>query len=107
MNKNQKQERMMSVALARVGPVKAYKACLFVASWGHCSKTLGRPPVNVDEYAEWWGKSRAMAFREQRLFREAFPHLDDPTAIVEWLEQYEVAFDADPGAVAFQIGGAL
>jgi hypothetical protein len=108
MKSKQKHQRMMAVAVERVGPVKAYKAALFIASWGHVTKNLGRPPVTVDEYADWWNKSRAMGFREQRLFREAFPHLETPTAICEWLEENDAkVFDGDPAEAAFQIGAVL
>lgn len=108
MSKKQKRESLMTIAVQRVGPVQAYKALVFATCWGHCTKKLGRPPVTVDEYADWWNKSRAMGFREQRVFRDAFPEHETPTALCAWIEEQDVhVFEGNPAVAAFRFGALL
>ena len=56
-------------------------------AWAYCwaatrDTLIGHDP-SVDEDAEWWKESRRTAFREQAVFREAFPMLDSPAAIYD------------------------
>lgn len=53
----------------------------FIWSWGDAIEKLGRAPESVEEYADTVGASYATAYREQKLFREALPGQDTPTAI--------------------------
>lgn len=62
------------------GFFKAQKTLLFVACWLIVCEKLGRPPHTVDEYSDWWRKSRAQGFREQAMFR-ACTGMDTPTLI--------------------------
>ena len=82
---------------ARVGLRKTLKALTFIASWGIVYEALGRAPESIEEYAEWWRESRAKAFRDQQLFREALPGEDTPTRIYEQARVHvEVSAPAAP-----------
>ena len=67
----------------RVGVLKMYKVLLFMTSWGVVYEALGRAPVSIEEYSDWWKASRAKSFREQQLFREALPDEETPTRLYE------------------------
>lgn len=64
---------------------KAGKIGAFVTGWGVTRNRLGRSP-SVDEYAADWKIDRRTAFREQELFRAAFPGLQTPDPILDALE---------------------
>ena len=61
----------------------------FVAQWALFCRDEGRAPRNMEEYADWWGVSRATAYREQQAWREAMPEYATPS---EWFE----ALGVDP-----------
>jgi hypothetical protein len=69
------------------------RALQFAMSWGVATASLGHEPGSVEEYAEFWGESRATAFREQQAFREAFPNETTParmnalSGLREWSEE--------------------
>lgn len=77
---------VVAVAVSRVGMRKAYKAAVFVGLWAYVTREHGRPPVTVDEFAEWMELSRAQAFRDQQVFRQAFPEFPTPTELWAALE---------------------
>lgn len=83
---------MMRVAAERVGLRKAYTAGVFAALWACCEKSLGRPPETIEEYAEWACLSRSQGFRQQQIFREAWPEFPTPSELVEHLR---VSIDVD------------
>lgn len=108
--KKQKQKRLIESVLKNVdgSPVKAHRVVLFIASWGVCMRSLGRPPANIEEYSDWWAKSRATGYREQELFREALPMYATPTPICDWLAADDPAVFDQPAAVAaFTVGARL
>ena len=106
--KRTKKEHLAAVVIGNVGPMRAYRVMVYIASWGIATKKLGHPPVNVEEYADWWHKTRATAYREQELFREALPMHKTPTAICEWLELADPdVFKEAPETAAFKIGAVL
>lgn len=110
MVNKKRQRRLIESVLNNVGgsSIKAHRVVLYIACWGVCSKKLGRPPVNVEEYADWWNKTRATAYREQQLFREALPMHETPTAICEWLQETDPAiFNQAAGLAAFEVGSLL
>ena len=74
----------------RVGVLKMYKVLLFMTSWGVVYEALGRAPVSIEEYSDWWKASRAKSFREQQLFREALPDEETPTRLYELARAYVV-----------------
>lgn len=74
---------MAEVLAERVGFRGMIKVLSFIVAWGTVCEALGRPPETIDEYADWWKASRAKAFREQQLFREALPGHETPTLLWE------------------------
>ena len=71
------------VCLQRVGFKKTCKVMEFALSWAIVTGDLERPPHNIEEYSAWWGQGIATGYREQAVWREAFPEYSTPT---EWFE---------------------
>jgi len=71
------------ISLQRVGFRKTAKAMEFLAGWVIVWRDLGRPPHNVEEYADWWGMGVATGYREQAVWREAWPEYATPTVWAE------------------------
>src|SRR6266511_1489401 len=86
----------------RVGLRKTIKVLSFIVAWGIVYESLGRAPDSVEEYADWWRESRAKAFREQQLFREALPGEETPTRIYE---QVRLFVDVQNSAAPVLLGG--
>lgn len=108
--KKQKRKRLIESVLKNVdnSPIRAHRVVVFIACWGICTRGLGRPPANIEEYSDWWAKSRATGFREQELFREALPMYTTPTPICEWLSADDpLVFDQPVGVAAFDVGARL
>lgn len=80
------------MTLQRVGFRKTTKVMEFAAAWAVVTGQLGRPPKTIEEYSEWWGYSAATGYREQQVWREAWPEFSTPT---DWFE----AVGLDPTAV--------
>jgi hypothetical protein len=66
---------LLSVYLFRtLGWRKGTKVAAFIAAWGIYSDSLPRKGERtLAGYASFWRESRATSFREQELFRLAFP----------------------------------
>lgn len=72
---------------------KTAKVVAFITAW---SKSMDRcpQPLSIEDYAADWKVSRATAYRELKLFREAFPQLHDPTPVVDLMPTPEIRADA-------------
>jgi hypothetical protein len=57
-------------------------ALTYAACWAITTESLGREPT-MDEFAEWWHESRSSVYRDQAVFRKAFPTLRTPAPIFE------------------------
>ena len=77
---------LQEFAAKNVGAIKSARVIAFVLSWGIAAEAVGHP-LTLEEYADWWKDSRSTAFREQALFREAFPGEKTPQRIVELLSE--------------------
>jgi hypothetical protein len=69
----------------KVGVLRAGKVGSFIVAWGWYSdqlavKSPGEVPT-IEGFGKFWRTSRATSFREQRLFREAFPAHDTPEVL--------------------------
>ena len=74
------------MALARkVGLRKAYKILLFVISWGAVYESGDGPVGSIEDYARWWNMNERSAYREQQVFRQAFPNDANPNRLWEQL----------------------
>jgi hypothetical protein len=65
------EQTLMSEAVRVVGPRQAWKACLYVASWGVATEEAGHP-VSADEYAVYWKESDSKVHQQSKAFRRAF-----------------------------------
>jgi len=79
---NEKGEALLVVAGRRVGLRKAMKVLTYMTAWEHVREDLGRAPT-AEEYAKWWRESNATAYREQALFRQAFPDESTPARLLD------------------------
>lgn len=75
------------VVLTRaVGLRKAIRLLLFITQWGYVQEFYRGPLKNLEEYAEWWHVNERNAYRDQKLFREAFPNDTNPNRLWEQLQ---------------------
>ena len=68
--------------MARVGIRRGAKVLAFMIAWDLVRQELGHEP-SVEEYAEWWRTSIRTAYREQALFRDAFPGEENPARLMD------------------------
>lgn len=73
---------LLVVATQRVGLRKAMKVLAYMTAWDHVRDDLGREP-SAEEYAKWWKESPATAYRQQALFRDAFPAETTPSRLLD------------------------
>jgi len=58
----------------KMGYRKGTRVAAFVVAWGIYADTLGEDKrAHMDGYIKYWRTSRATAYRELSMFREAFP----------------------------------
>ncbi len=77
---------------ARIGLRGAIKVLSFMVAWELAAQGLGREPVNVDEYSDWWRQSRSTGYREKALFTKAFPGEESPGRLMaEWTKQVDIS----------------
>ena len=69
---------------ARVGYRRMMRVMSLVMCWQITEQELGRP-ITPEEYADWWGTSRATAYRDLAHFREALPMFEHPAEFIEEL----------------------
>ena len=80
----------VEVLITRHGFMKARKTLMFVACWMIVCEDLGRAPETVEEYCQWWKRSRAQGYREQATFRECVA-METPTPLwLAWREEVAV-----------------
>jgi len=63
---------VLQMLFAFGGPVKGYKANLYVARWLVASGAVGHP-LNLAAYCEWWKCSESTALRERIALRASLP----------------------------------
>jgi hypothetical protein len=73
---------LMGVAVANVGAIKAGRVLAYIAQWTIASGG-GDRSLTVEQYAEKWLLSPRQAYRQQDLFRQAFPGEATPDRIVQ------------------------
>lgn len=66
----------------QVGFWNGQKVMAFIMAWENARTALGQSSMTLDEYRDWWRTSRRTAFREQALFRTAFPDFDTPDELL-------------------------
>lgn len=60
------------------------KVCVVIWSWAVTTRKLGRRPTVWEHIAE-WKMSERQAYLELALVRKAFPKINDPQVLVDWL----------------------
>lgn len=70
----------LEIAVSNVGIRKGTTALVWAYQWAVTRESAGHEPT-VEEVAEWWSMNLRKAYREQAVFREAFPMLDTPAQI--------------------------
>jgi hypothetical protein len=73
---------LLEVAMAQVGMRRGARVIAFMIAWNVVRRELGHEPT-IEEYGDWWKVSRATAFREQQMFREAFPGEENPARLMD------------------------
>lgn len=75
---------LLVAATKRLGSVRqGLQAIGFVQDWITTSEVLRSNEFKVDDIARVVGKSRAQVFRDQGVFRSAFPDIETPQAIAD------------------------
>lgn len=75
---------LLVAATKKLGSVRqGLQAIGFVHDWVITSEVLKANDFKVDDMARVVGKSRAQLFRDQGVFRAAFPDLETPQAIAD------------------------
>lgn len=86
-------EPLLTIAARAVGLRRAVRVLTFMAAWDRARRATRKQSLTLQEYAEWWRETERTAYREQALFREAFPgeltpdHLLD-LAEGQWVERH-------------------
>lgn len=84
---------------------KAHRVTVFVGMWLFAENRLGRPLVNVEDFAEFWELSAPSGYRKQQLFREVFPEFRTPRHLCDSLvEPPVIAAGADLDEVVTAVG---
>jgi len=89
-------EPLLAIASRQVGLRRAFRVLTFMAAWDRARTALGKRPITLQEYSTWWRENERTAYREQALFREAFPGEDTPErlldlAMAQWQERRGVS----------------
>jgi hypothetical protein len=89
-------EPLLTVAARAVGLRRAFRVLTFMAAWDRAKRAMCKGPITLEEYGEWWKESRATIYREQALFRQAFPGETTPDrllglASVQWDDRKGIA----------------
>src|SRR5437588_8213874 len=88
-------EPLLTMAARRVGLRRAFRVLTFMAAWDRSRRALDKRPITLEEYRDWWRETERTAFREQALFREAFPGETTPDRLLDlayeqWIERQGV-----------------
>lgn len=78
-----KPEPLLTYLTRTVGVWKAAKVGGYIVAWGIYAQKRPDERHTVDGCGEYWNRSRATMWREQKEFRKAFPDEQDPERI--WL----------------------
>lgn len=80
----EKGDPLYAVATIHVGPINAGKVITYIVAWAWSrAHHKSDEPFDVDALAEMWLKSRAQSFRDQALFRAAFPGDSTPDRLLD------------------------
>lgn len=84
--KKKRPPTFLEVACDRVGVRKGTDVMAFVIAWASTEAKLGHRPT-VEEYAVDWKMSASTAYRELRLFRQAWPEFEYPSGLADLMQR--------------------
>ncbi len=73
---------LLEYAHRRVGLRNSMRVMTYMVSWQIAREDLGYEPT-AEQYGQWWKESPATAYREQALFRQAFPNESNPARLLD------------------------
>jgi hypothetical protein len=82
-NVDGKPQPLALIASGRVGLIKAGRVMAFMVQWQIVRDDQGGDEPTLEQYAAWWNCSIRTAYREQALFRQAFPGEVSPTRLLD------------------------
>jgi hypothetical protein len=85
-------EPLVVIAARTLGMRKAFRVLVFMTAWDRARKAMRRQTLSLEDYCEWWRANQRTAYREQALFREAFPGESTPDRLLDvaegqWVER--------------------
>jgi hypothetical protein len=88
-------EPLLTIAARAVGLRRAFRVLTFMAAWDRARRALDKRPITLEDYHSWWRENERTAYREQALFREAFPGEVTPDRLLDlayeqWIERQGV-----------------
>lgn len=93
--RDQAGEPLLTIAARQLGMRRAFRVLTFMAAWDRARKAMRRERITLQEYAEWWRETERTAYRDQALFRQAFPGEDTPDHLLDlaegqWVERHGI-----------------
>lgn len=88
-------EPLLTIAARQIGMRRAFRVLTFMAAWDRARKAMRRETLTLQEYADWWRENQRTAYRDQALFREAFPSESTPDRLLDlaegqWIERHGI-----------------
>ena len=107
-------EPLISTAVRNAGLFRGSRACGVLASWAIAVAANGGEPLGdslspaVRAYAKHWRTSERTAWRELKLFREAFPDEQDPGRLAATMVRTDVVTaKSEPRTAAAAVGSFI
>jgi hypothetical protein len=88
-------EPLLTIAARVVGLRKAFRVLTFMAAWDRARRAMRHETLTLAEYADWWKVPESTAYREQALYRQAFPGESTPDRLLDaaegqWVERHGI-----------------
>lgn len=88
-------EPLLTIASRQIGMRRAFRVLTFMAAWDRARKAMRRETITLQEYRDWWRETERTAYRDQALFREAFPDEATPDRLLDladgqWIERHGI-----------------
>jgi hypothetical protein len=72
---------LLELAIARVGVLRGSRVLAYMIQWDVVRRELGHEPTR-EEFSDWWQQSERTTYRDQALFKEAFPGEESPARLM-------------------------
>ncbi len=82
MARDARPQTLLEHARQRVGCRNALRVMTYMVAWQIAREDIGHEPT-AEQYGQWWKESPATAYREQALFRRAFPNESNPARLLD------------------------